>query len=354
VGAQLKNMPESAEAVAGGEIGFAHLALIARTATALAESGSNKQFDETQLLQKAKEFSVGRFRIFCDHQRHANDPEGYAAEQAQAVEERSLTLSSGESGRVWVRGVFDAEGGAVLRIALEPLAKSSGKGDDRKMSRRVADALIELAGHSLDNGMTPQRPHLQVTTTLETLLQHAGAPAGDLELSLPISAASVERLACDCNVTRILLDADSEIIDVGRSKRIMSPAQRKALHVRDKGCRWPGCDRPASYTSGHHLVHWVKGGPTDLDNLVLLCLRHHWLVHEGKWQLIKTESGGLLAVPPQLDLFRRLASGGAEFDDGFWSADGDGAGARSELAHHPGERALGADFDESVATHLDE
>ncbi|TMB47146.1 MAG: DUF222 domain-containing protein [Chloroflexi bacterium] len=313
VGEQLGHMPESGEAMAGGEIGFAHLALIARTATALAESGSNKEFDETHLLEKAKRFSVGRFRNFCHHQRHADDPEGYAAEQARGVDARSLTLSSGESGMVWVRGVLDPEGGAALRTALEPLAKRNSKGDDRKLDRRFADALVELAGYSLDNGLVPrratQRPHLQVTTTLETLLQRAGAPAADLEFSLPISAASVERLACDCNVTRILLGADSQVIDVGRSKRVISPAQRRALNVRDKGCRWPGCDRPASYASGHHLVHWTRGGPTDLDNLALLCLRHHWLAHEGKWQLVKTEGGEIFAVPPQMDLFRQLARG---------------------------------------------
>jgi hypothetical protein len=214
---------------------------------------------------------------------------------------------------VWVRGVLDAEGGAVLRTALEPLAKPVGKGDDRKLGRRFADALVELAGHSLDNGLVPrratQRPHLQVTTTLETLLQRAGAPAADLEFSLPISAVSVERLSCDCNVTRILLGADSQVIDVGRSRRVISPAQRRALNVRDKGCRWPGCDRSASYTSGHHLVQWTKGGPTDLDNLTLLCRRHHWLVHEGGWQLVKTDDGPMHAVPPQLDIFQQLARG---------------------------------------------
>jgi len=361
VGSQIGNMKESAEAVAEGKIGFAHLALIARTATALAATGSNHQFDERPLLDKAKDFSVGRFRIFCDHQRHANDPEGYAEAQAQGVIERSLTLSSGESGRVWVRGVLDAEGGAVLRIALEPLAKPAGKGDDRAQPRRLADALVELAGHLLDNGMAPQRatqrPHLQVTTTLGTLLSHAGAPAGELEFSLPISAASVERLACDSNITRILLGADSQVIDVGRSKRVVSPAQRRALNVRDKGCRWPGCDRPASYTSAHHLVHWTKGGPTDLDNLALLCLRHHWLVHEGKWQLVKTESGEMLAVPPLLDLFRQLARdsglGSAELEDGVWRADRDGASRGSELAHHAGQSPLGTHLDEGVTTHVD-
>jgi hypothetical protein len=301
------------ETMAEGEIGFAHLALIARTAEALVESPTAKPFDETRLLEKARDFSVGRFRNFCHHMRHAADPQGYAVEEAQGVEARTLSLSSGESGMVWVNGVLDAEGGAVLRTALEPLARRAGKGDDRKRDRRLADALVELANHSLDNGLVPQRAgqraHLQVTATLETLLQRAGAPAADLEFSLPISAASAERLACDCNITRVLLGQDSAVIDVGRSSRKVKPATRRALNVRDRGCQWPGCDRSASWSSGHHLVHWIHGGRTDLQNLVLLCYRHHWMVHEGKWQLVKTDDGKFLAVPPQLDLFEHRARG---------------------------------------------
>jgi hypothetical protein len=110
----------------------------------------------------------------------------------------------------------------------------------------------------------------------------------------------VERLACDCSVTRILLGSDSMVIDVGRAKRVISGPQRKALNARDKGCVWPGCDRPASWTSGHHLVHWFRGGGGDLPNLALLCYRHHWLVHEGNWQMVRTEDGGILTVPPTL------------------------------------------------------
>jgi len=245
--------------------------------------------------------------------RHAADPEGYAAEQTRGVEARSLTLQSGEGGMLWLRGVLDPEGGAVLRTALEPLARRTGKDDVRKRDRRLADALVELSHHSLDSGQVPQRAsqrtHLQVTTTLETLLQRAGAPAADLEFSLPISARTVERMACDCKLTRILLGSDSAVIDVGRSRRVISPAQRRALNVRDKGCRWPGCDRPATWTSGHHLVHWIRGGAGDMPNLVLLCYRHHWMVHEGGWQLIKTDDGQMLAIPPQLDLYQQLARG---------------------------------------------
>ena len=313
VGQQLPNIPESHQSLLEGEIGYAHLAHIARTAVAIEESGTTKQFDETPLLEKARELPVGRFIDFCHHTRHAGDPAGYAADEAEKVEARSLSIRTGEGGMVWLRGVFDPEGGAVFRTAIEALAHRNGKGDDRKHDRRFADAAVELAAHSLDNALVPRRgsvrPHLNVNTTLETLLKQAGAPAADLEFSLPISAEAVERLACDCSVTRILLGADSTVIDVGRSRRVISPSQRRALKVRDKGCRWPGCDRPATWTEGHHIDHWIRGGPGDLPNLILLCHRHHWMAHEGKWQVVKTDEGQILAIPPQLDIYQRFARG---------------------------------------------
>src|SRR3989442_802782 len=99
-------------------------------------------------------------------------------------------------------------------------------------STRLADGLVEMAHHALDGGALAQRagqrPHLQVTTTLETLLQRCGAPAADLELSVPISASAVERLACDCNVTRMLLNADSQVIDVGRTRPAEASSLRRA------------------------------------------------------------------------------------------------------------------------------
>ena len=313
VGERSGDLRESVEAMTGGEIGFSHVALIAREAEALAESGTGRRFDETALLDKARDFSVGRFRNFCHHHRHSVDPAGYAADQAAAVQARSLELKTGEGGMVWIRGVLDPEGGAVVRTALEPLARRNGKDDDRRHDHRLADGLVEMAQHTLDGASLPrrggQRPHLQVTTSLETLLQRCGAPAADLEFSLPISAKAVERLACDCSVTRVLLGADSQVIDVGRTTRKIPPATRRALHVRDKGCRWPGCDRPAAWTSGHHLTHWVRGGPTELGNLVLLCHRHHWMVHEGKWQIVRGEDREYLVIPPQADWFDQLARG---------------------------------------------
>jgi Domain of unknown function (DUF222)/HNH endonuclease len=158
--------------------------------------------------------------------------------------------------------------------------------------------------HALDSGLIPQqasqRTHLQVTTTLETLLGLPGAAAAEMEFSLPISSKTVERLACDCSITRILLGSDSVVIDVGRAKRTISGPARKALNARDRGCTWPGCERPASWTSGHHLKHWIHGGTNKPPNLTLLCYRHHWMVHEGNWQIVRGDDGRMLTIPPTL------------------------------------------------------
>lgn len=302
VGEHLPSLPESIAAMEGGAIGFGHLTVMSRTADALSRSNTAGSFDETALLTKARENSVGKFHHICRHARHAADPKGFASEQAELVENRRLSVSRWEDGAFLVSGILDPVGGAALRTALEPLARRSGPGDDRCRERRLADALVDLSMHALDTGLVPQqasqRTHLQVTTSLETLLGLNGAPAAELEFSLPISAKTVERLACDCSVTRILLGSDSAIIDVGRAKRVVSGSTRRALNARDVHCCWPGCDRPASWSAAHHVVHWIRGGGTDLSNLVLLCHRHHWMVHEGGWQVVKTDDGRLVTVPP--------------------------------------------------------
>ena len=298
VGEQLQGLSQSVSATTEGALGYAHLALLARTAAWVGEHGG--AFREEGLLERALESSVSRFRHLCHHARHAAAPGEYAEEQALVVEERSLSLTPCEDGGYSIDGKLDAVGGATLRTALEPLARPAGRDDDREKARRLADALVELAEHALDSGRIPstasQRAHLQVTASFETLLGNLGAPAAELEFSLPISARTVQRLACDCNLTRVLLDADSAVIDVGRSQRVVGGSTRRALNVRDRHCAWPGCDRPANWTAAHHLKHWIHGGSTDLANLALLCHRHHWMVHEGRWQLVRDDAGRLLTV----------------------------------------------------------
>ena len=299
VGEQAQALPRSVAAMADGRIGYAHLALLASTARAVSDvTGS---FDEVPLLEQALEHSVGRFRADCEHARHAADAAGFLLEQVDAVEARRLELKSGEGGALFIRGVLDREGGAVLRAVLEPLARRVGLGDLRSPVRRNADALVELAHHGLDQGLAAgrgsQRAHLQVTASLETLQGRAGAPAGELERAGPIPAATVQRLACDATVRRILLGPDSAVVDVGRARRVPAPSTRRKLERRDQGCAWPGCDRPASWTEAHHLRHWSHDGVTEVDNLALVCHRHHWMVHEGGWQIVRTDEG-VVTIPP--------------------------------------------------------
>jgi hypothetical protein len=79
---------------------------------------------------------------------------------------------------------------------------------------------------------------------------------------------------------------------------VVSEPARRALTARDGHCRWPGCERAASWSAAHHVVHWIHGGTTDLDNLILLCHRHHWMVHEGNWQIVRGDDGQILTIPP--------------------------------------------------------
>ena len=134
----------------------------------------------------------------------------------------------------------------------------------------MADSLSELVHHAMDEGRLPRRngvkPHVSLTTTLEGLKNEFGAPPADLELSLPISTRTLERIACDSTISRVLL-ADSMVIDVGKATRVVSAPTRRALRTRDHGCRWPGCDRQVNWSTPHHIVAWSRGGPTNLPNL---------------------------------------------------------------------------------------
>ena len=288
VAASEHDMPATMNAMSSGEIGYAHVATMGRTAVEVGGA-----FDEAKLLPLAKAYTPGKFFHKCVHYRHAVDAAGFNRDQEELREGRYLRLNTAQDGCLVISGLLDPAGGAVVRAALEPLAARSGQHDDRTRGQRYADALEDLAG-----GGKPAE--LQVTATIETLKGMAGAAGGEMEFSIPLSSATVQRVACDCSVTRVLLGEDSAVIDVGRSKRLVDGALRKALAVRDKHCQWPGCERPASWCDGHHLVHWIDGGETNLENCVLLCKRHHRMVHEGGWQLIKTDDGEIVTVAPTI------------------------------------------------------
>jgi hypothetical protein len=120
----------------------------------------------------------------------------------------------------------------------------------------------------------------------------------------PVTAETARRVACDAGVIPVVLGADSEPLDIGRHSRVVPAGLRRALHLRDGGCRFAGCDRPAGWCDAHHIRHWADGGETSLANLVLLCAHHHTLIHEG-WRLSGDPAGTLRFQRPdrtRLDL----------------------------------------------------
>jgi len=233
VGKTMNRLPRSVEALAQGEIGLAHVTVMARTAEALRD-----RFDERALIEFARENSPGKFHFFCRHARHAADPDEYAAEEADQVHERRLSLSTWIDGSMVLSGVLDAFGGAALRAALEPLAHRSGDHDRREREQRLADALVELASGG------PDRASLQVTTSVETLLGLAGGGCGHGVLASDLGQdrrAPGLRLQCDACSARLGLERDRRRTRQARGVRTgASRAQRPRWIVPLAGLRPAG------------------------------------------------------------------------------------------------------------------
>jgi len=216
---------------------------------------------------------------------------GYWRQQADGrhperrFERRGLHVSPTVFGMVRVDGDLDPENGQALitaiRAVVDAETRSGDESDTRTPSQRRADALGEICRRHLACADRPlvggERPQVSVLVDLEAL--QGGAGRAELEEAGPIDAESARRIACDAAVARVITKAPSEPIDVGRRSPVVSPALRRALVVRDRGCTFPGCDRPPGWCDGHHVKHWADGGETSLANTTLLCRRHHRLVH---------------------------------------------------------------------------
>src|SRR5450631_306987 len=308
VARELESLPLATEAFSDGDFSYPHAAMIARTAEKLGDKMESNA--ETILVAAAKELDLARLRMVTIKLQHFMDPDSVREESNESHELRFLHFSQTLDGVFYMNGRFDAEAGAIIQTALNALSGPPTPDDKRTPKQRRADSLVELAHQRLDSGTLPQvggqKPHLAVTVSMATLANQPGSPAADLEWAQPIPAETARRLACDAAVTPIFLGSESEQPMAGQTSRSISGSQRKALVVRDKGCRFPGCDRPADWTDVHHLKHWADGGKHVMDNLILLCRRHHRMVHEEGWQLFVTAQGNIVALMPDRFAFGSL------------------------------------------------
>jgi hypothetical protein len=210
-----------------------------------------------------------------------------ASDRNHIREMRSLTLRrDGEMMRI--NGWLDIESGERLVAGLDP--GPPAEGDTRSTPARRADLLLEILEGSSD------RPGITVLVSAETLLD--GRPGvSETGAGTFLTADEVRRISCDCNLTRVVFGPDSRPLDVGRTKRLVTPSQRLAVTARDLNCVFPTCDRPERWCDVHHIIPWGDNGPTAIDNLVLLCRHHHTLIHEAGWT-IRGAPGRLCFIRP--------------------------------------------------------
>jgi hypothetical protein len=212
-------------------------------------------------------------------------------------------LSETLDARGELSGHLSVEDAAVVGAALAAAARPFDPSELPLPSaaERRAAALVDVCRWFLDNctsvsSGSRNRPHVSIVVDLKELV--SGGP-GQLANGSPVPARTIEWLSCDSELHRIIMSGRSTVLDYGSAVRTISQALWAALVVRDRHCRHPGCDRPPSWCDAHHVVHFSKGGPTRLDNLVLGCTGHHHLWHDQGWQLTLAPDGTLTLVSPQ-------------------------------------------------------
>ena len=279
----LEEMPQTRQALDAGELSMSAVRVLVATRDA---DPSAFRDCEAQLVEAARIHSVQDLQRVAAYWRQAVEREQALEGDDKIRERRRLHASISFLGMVRVDGDLDPETGetllTALRAVLDAESRSRG-GDDRTPAQRRADALGEICRQWLDLAERPsvagERPHVTLTVDSEAL---QGASAGTSELGHvgPTHPEVARQLACDASIRRVVMAGRSEPLDVGRRTPVVSPAMRRAVIVRDRHCRFPGCDRPHTWCDAHHVVHWADGGPTALPNLVLLCRRHHRMVHQ--------------------------------------------------------------------------
>ena len=321
----LGTLPRLAQALARGELSYAKIRALTRVATPETEE---------RLLAVGRAGTAEHVERIVRGWRRV-DRNAEAMESAKRHAGRGLHVYQDEDGMVVVRGRLESEVGAMLMRALaaarETLCKrarmedagtglinknvsaeTSGdfSGETMTMAQQQADALGLLAETALHHGIDPGAPgeRYQVVVHVDApVLADPDLPGQSvLEDGPHVPAETSRRLACDASLVVMRHDADGRMMEVGARTRTIPPALRRALHYRDRGCRFPGCGR--QFGQGHHIRHWVNGGPTTLSNLALLCRWHHRAVHEDGYQMERQPDGELRFWRPDGRLLPDLPS----------------------------------------------
>jgi hypothetical protein len=296
----LGTLPALTEALGRGQLSYAKVRALTRIATAETEA---------RLLAMARAGTAVYVERIVQGWRRV-DRQAEAREAAHQHADRALHVYRDDDGTVVLRGRLAPEVGELLLRALDaaretlyqrrrageailPATNSVTQGPTRPQQQ--ADALVLLAETALHHELDPGAPgeRYQVVVHVEAAVLADATEAGQsmLEDGPHVPAGTSRRLACDASRVVMRHDEDGRVVEIGARTRTIPPALRRALHYRDRICRFPGCN--VRVGEGHHLRHWAQGGPTTLSNLALLCRRHHRSVHEEGYQIERTPDGTL-------------------------------------------------------------
>ncbi len=317
----LKQLPRIAASFATGELSFSKVRAITRIA---------KTANEEELLDLARHATAAQVEKLVRAYRRVG---GLAERERGAAQyaARELNYYHDDDGSLVIRARLPAEEGAVVLQALNAAMDASHVKQDKqkpedvtaetseaenRIAQRRADALSAMAETTLRHGpgalSSAERYQVVVHVTAETLA--GGESDGcEIENGQGLAPDTVRRIACDGSLVRITQDDAGNPLDIGRKTRAVPPALRRALHSRDRGCRFPGCNQHR-FVDAHHIRHWADGGETSIDNLVLLCRHHHRLVHEGGFGVEYKGGGNIRFKRPDgraIDHHPRLPTNGS-------------------------------------------
>ncbi|MFB6368424.1 MAG: DUF222 domain-containing protein [Gemmatimonadota bacterium] len=288
----LEDLPRTRESMARGRLSFSQARALTRVAT---------PEQEEDLLALAEGVPTSTLeRMVRAWKKGSRQDE--AARERELHRLRRFSVVPDDDGSYRVRGRLTPEVAAVLMRAVEaasdalyaeeePDPEASPRQRRREAARRRHDALGLVAERGLAAGFSgeevpvsgsrAERYQVLLHVDRDTLSGEGEPGRSELEDGTRVSAETSRRLSCDAGLVGVLRGKQGEVLDVGRKRRTVPPALRRALEVRDRGCRFPGCG--LRFTDAHHITHWADGGETSLENCVLLCRRHHRLVHEEGW-----------------------------------------------------------------------
>ena len=274
---RLRSLPLCSQAYAEGSLSGGQVeAIVARLDE---ETAAIFATQESEMLPFLMPLNVSGVSRAMGHWLALNRPEP----KEPSEPERSLYLSRTLDDRWELNGSLDAEGGSVVATALR-LATPEKTDVSMSPATRRASALVDICRFFLDHQQAHaggrHRPHVNVIVEAKDLQAGRGGQVVD---GPALDGPTLSRLFCDSAVHRVVMRGRSAILDYGTSTRTIPAPLWNALVIRDEHCRFPDCDRPSVWCEGHHVVWVTENGPTNLANLVLVCSRHHHLLHQPGW-----------------------------------------------------------------------